>query len=109
LQVSHRRRGGRLVVRRQQRSLTVEHGHFVRRHSGHCRRDEVANRTRRARVGGAVASNDNGRRRWQLLAPERSTRRHDDVNTGGLDAFDHLDGTSNFAFKRADPRDFLHE
>jgi hypothetical protein len=45
----------------------------------------------------------------QLLPPERSARRHDDVDTCGLDALEHLDGAGNFTFKRTDPGDFLHE
>ena len=69
----------------------------------------MADRTRGARFGGTIRSQHDRCGRRQLLAPERSARRHDDVDACGLDALEHLDGAGDFAFERANAGDFLHE
>ncbi len=57
---------------------------------------------------GAGADHHRGGRVLVCLT-EAAALGHDDVDAGSGDTGDLLDGASDFAFKRANPGDFLHE
>jgi hypothetical protein len=56
-----------------------------------------------------VGANNNGSGRWLPHAPERTFVGQDNVHAGGLDPPHQLDRAREFAFKRPNAGDLLHE
>jgi len=87
----------------------IEHGDVVGVETGNGRGDEVANR-----CGGLAASLASGAdhhrgRRFLRAAAEIADIGHDDMDAGGVDAVDRLDGAADLAFQGAHAGHFLHE
>ncbi|MCY1297617.1 hypothetical protein D9M70_470660 [compost metagenome] len=89
---------GRVVTGGEQLSGRIKHGHVIDVEPRHGRGDQMADRGGGAAAnGGAGADHDRGCGVLVGLA-EAAALRHHDVDAGGGDARDLLDGAADFAF-----------
>ena len=100
---------GRIVAGGEKLSGRIENGHVVDAEARDGRSHQMADGGCGVAADAGAGADHHRGRRVLLGLPEAAAVGHDDVDAGGGNTGNLLDGAGDFAFERADAGDFLHE